>query len=81
MLGIKLYGGQACRAGNIIVRQRGTEFHPGQNVGMVRPCVACVLPCSMRANRPGVLVCCCHACGRQQLHIACPACALARLHG
>jgi ribosomal protein L27 len=36
MLGIKLYGGQACSAGNIIVRQRGTEFHPGRNVGLVR---------------------------------------------
>ncbi|KAK9908690.1 hypothetical protein WJX75_001519 [Coccomyxa subellipsoidea] len=34
MLGVKLYGGQSCRAGNIIIRQRGTEFHPGQNVGM-----------------------------------------------
>ena len=35
-LGIKLFGSQTCRAGNIIVRQRGTEFHPGPNVGMVR---------------------------------------------
>ena len=34
-LGIKLYGGQRCIPGNIIVRQRGTEFHPGPNVGMV----------------------------------------------
>ena len=33
-LGIKLYGGQRCLAGNIIVRQRGTEFHPGLHVGM-----------------------------------------------
>lgn len=33
-LGVKLFGGQRCRAGNIIVRQRGTEFHPGANVGM-----------------------------------------------
>ena len=33
-LGVKLYGGQAATAGNIIVRQRGTEFHPGVNVGM-----------------------------------------------
>jgi large subunit ribosomal protein L27 len=29
-----LFGGQACKAGNIIVRQRGTEFHPGKNIGM-----------------------------------------------
>ena len=33
-LGVKLYGGQRCSPGNIIVRQRGTEFHPGLNVGM-----------------------------------------------
>lgn len=33
-LGVKLYGGQVALAGNIIVRQRGTEFHPGKNVGM-----------------------------------------------
>jgi len=33
-LGIKRYGGQLVPAGNIIVRQRGTEFHPGVNVGM-----------------------------------------------
>ncbi|RMF20008.1 MAG: 50S ribosomal protein L27 [Bacteroidetes bacterium] len=33
-LGVKLFGGQAARAGNIIVRQRGTKFHPGQNVYM-----------------------------------------------
>ena len=35
-LGVKLYGGQRCSPGNIIVRQRGTEFHPGVNVGMGR---------------------------------------------
>ncbi len=33
-LGVKKFGGQAVRAGNIIVRQRGTKFHPGPNVGM-----------------------------------------------
>ncbi|MER3403022.1 MAG: 50S ribosomal protein L27 [Armatimonadota bacterium] len=32
-LGVKAYGGQFVRAGNIIVRQRGTKFHPGRNVG------------------------------------------------
>lgn len=32
-LGVKVYGGQAIEAGNIIVRQRGTKFHPGTNVG------------------------------------------------
>ncbi len=33
-LGIKLFGGQKAKAGNIIVRQRGTKFHPGENVYM-----------------------------------------------
>ena len=33
-LGVKLFGGQECVAGNIIVRQRGTKFYPGRNVGM-----------------------------------------------
>lgn len=32
-LGVKMYGGQVAKAGNIIVRQRGTKFHPGYNVG------------------------------------------------
>ncbi len=32
-LGVKMYGGQAVKAGNILVRQRGTKFHPGFNVG------------------------------------------------
>ena len=36
MLGVKIYGGQAIEAGNIIVRQRGTQFHPGVNVGLGR---------------------------------------------
>tara|TARA_B100000902_G_C27087795_1_gene802263 strand:+ start:249 stop:512 length:264 start_codon:yes stop_codon:yes gene_type:complete len=33
-LGVKIFGGQAAIAGNIIVRQRGTQHHPGENVGM-----------------------------------------------
>ncbi|MCF0190685.1 MAG: 50S ribosomal protein L27 [Marinilabiliaceae bacterium] len=33
-LGLKLFGGQFAKAGNIIVRQRGTQHHPGLNVGM-----------------------------------------------
>lgn len=33
-LGVKLFGGQSAKAGNIIVRQRGTRHHPGENVGM-----------------------------------------------
>ena len=35
-LGLKKFGGQAVIPGNIIVRQRGTKFHPGANVGMGR---------------------------------------------
>ncbi len=33
-LGVKIYGGQFAKAGNIIVRQRGTVHHPGQNIGI-----------------------------------------------
>ncbi|MDA7852348.1 50S ribosomal protein L27 [Porticoccaceae bacterium] len=33
-LGVKVFGGQAINAGSIIVRQRGTKFHPGNNVGI-----------------------------------------------
>ncbi|MDB5228335.1 MAG: ribosomal protein, partial [Bacteroidota bacterium] len=33
-LGVKLYGGQDVIAGNIIIRQRGTKFHPGDGVGL-----------------------------------------------
>ena len=35
-LGVKRFGGEQVRAGNIIVRQRGTRIHPGNNVGMGR---------------------------------------------
>ena len=33
-LGVKLFGGEPCLAGNIIARQRGTKWHPGHNVGL-----------------------------------------------
>lgn len=33
-LGVKKFGGQIVKAGNIIIRQRGTKVHPGQNVGL-----------------------------------------------
>jgi len=33
-LGVKIFGGQVAKAGNILVRQRGTKHHPGENVGM-----------------------------------------------
>jgi large subunit ribosomal protein L27 len=36
MLGVKVFGGQQVNAGSIIVRQRGTRFHPGFNVGIGR---------------------------------------------
>merc|ERR1711865_785463 len=36
MLGVKVYGGQVIKPGGIIIRQRGTQFHPGKNVGMGR---------------------------------------------
>jgi large subunit ribosomal protein L27 len=35
-LGVKVFGGQSIRAGGIIIRQRGTRFHPGRNVGRGR---------------------------------------------
>lgn len=33
-LGVKIYGGESISAGSIIIRQRGTKYHPGENVGM-----------------------------------------------
>jgi len=33
-LGVKIFGGEICKAGNIIIRQRGTQHHPGVNVGI-----------------------------------------------
>ncbi|MNT78207.1 50S ribosomal protein L27 [compost metagenome] len=33
-MGVKIFGGQSAIAGNIIIRQRGTQHHPGENVGM-----------------------------------------------
>ncbi len=36
MLGVKVFGGETVSAGSIIVRQRGTKFHPGHNVGVGR---------------------------------------------
>ncbi|MDE6576215.1 MAG: 50S ribosomal protein L27 [Opitutales bacterium] len=35
-LGVKKYGGEVVRAGNILMRQRGTKMHPGKNVGLGR---------------------------------------------
>ncbi|WP_304986078.1 50S ribosomal protein L27 [Coxiella-like endosymbiont] len=36
MLGVKRFGGERVVAGNIVIRQRGTHYHPGENVGMGR---------------------------------------------
>ena len=47
-LGVKMYGGQTVKSGNIIVRQRGTEFHPGAGVGMGKDH-------TLFAKEPGVL--------------------------
>ena len=33
-LGVKIFGGETCKAGNILIRQRGTTHHPGENVGL-----------------------------------------------
>jgi large subunit ribosomal protein L27 len=35
-LGVKIFGGEICKAGNILIRQRGTQHHPGDNVGIGR---------------------------------------------
>ncbi|MDR0543260.1 MAG: 50S ribosomal protein L27 [Dysgonamonadaceae bacterium] len=35
-LGVKIFGGETCKAGNILIRQRGTQHHPGENVGIGR---------------------------------------------
>jgi large subunit ribosomal protein L27 len=35
-LGVKIFGGEICKAGNILIRQRGTQHHPGINVGIGR---------------------------------------------
>ncbi len=37
-LGVKKFGGETVKAGNIIMRQHGTKIHPGQNVGLGRDC-------------------------------------------
>jgi ribosomal protein L27 len=51
-LGVKIYGGQAIEAGNIIVRQRGTQFHPGNGVGLGRDHTRQESP--LRRRRAGV---------------------------
>lgn len=61
-LGVKMYGGQTVKAGNILVRQRGTQHHPGENVGMGKDhtlyalCDGKVLFTRKKANRSFVSV-------------------------
>ncbi len=42
-LGVKIYGGQFAKAGNILIRQRGTKHYPGENVGMGKDHTLCAL--------------------------------------
>lgn len=54
MLGVKIYGGQEVKAGAIIVRQRGTQYHPGRNVGMGRDhTLFALLPGVVKFDRQG----------------------------
>ncbi len=61
-LGVKKFGGEHVISGNIIVRQRGTQWHPGENVGMGRDHTIFamteghVLFCSGKAGRPCISV-------------------------
>ena len=61
-LGVKLFGGQSARAGNIIVRQRGTKWHPGDNVGIGKDHTLFALTDGCVAFRDGKL-------GRKYVHI------------
>ena len=61
-LGVKKFGGEAVRAGNIIVRQRGTRWYPGTNVGLGKDHTLFALCDGQVAFRAGKL-------GRQYVHI------------
>ena len=61
-LGVKIYGGQAIEAGNIIVRQRGTKWHPGDNVGLGKDHTLFALTNGSVAFRDGKL-------GRKYVHV------------
>ena len=61
-LGVKLFGGEACLAGNIIVRQRGTKWHPGDNVGLGKDHTLFALTDGLVAFRDGKL-------GRKYVHV------------
>ena len=57
-LGVKKFGGEAVVAGNIIVRQRGTKFHPGENVGMGKDHTQITLLMKDRAHMDAVFLLC-----------------------
>ena len=61
-LGVKIFGGQAAIAGNIIVRQRGTKWHPGSNVGIGKDHTLFALTDGTVAFRDGKL-------GRKYVHV------------
>ena len=61
-LGVKLFGGESCLAGNIIVRQRGTKWHPGDNVGLGKDHTLFALCDGAVAFRDGKL-------GRKYVHV------------
>lgn len=51
-LGVKKFGGESVISGNIIIRQRGTKFHPGENVGMGKDHTILQLPKAKLSLRP-----------------------------
>ncbi len=61
-LGVKAHGGQIVKAGTIIVRQRGTKMHPGQNVGRGKDD-------TLYATAPGVVHFVVRAGGQRQVHV------------
>ena len=62
MLGVKAFGGELISAGSIIVRQRGTKFHPGTNVGLGKDHTLFALTDGSVAFRDGKL-------GRKYVHV------------
>ncbi|HVJ70539.1 MAG TPA: 50S ribosomal protein L27 [Sphingomicrobium sp.] len=70
-LGVKKFGGEAVLAGNIIVRQRGTKWYPGDNVGLGKDHTLFALCDGRVAFRDGML-------GRKYVHIEMPAQAQAK---
>lgn len=68
-LGVKIFGGEACKAGNIIVRQRGTEFHPGNNIGMGKDHTLFAFSrrnCTVQSNQGRQTLCICNPCRKHR---------------